>query len=533
MPWEQTDPVRAESSSPWKYPPRAQATLGLEFEQATPQRLSVLLPWDASPTRLRNSVVLPWEQGVVLVSLWPRPDVYVPPVIPPRIITPNINFPCPVDGTTALNLGGLCGGDTGGQIIIPIQRAYIVIHDIEVLRLPDNIPIHASKVSISYDADAWAWGWSATLIGKEALDAVLPSALGAPVTLSVNINGHIWHLVVEEWSESREFGKRGVSVKGRGLSSFLASPYILPASGLTTAVRTLQQLMGDHLPIDSGASLTWTTDMADWLVPAGAWSWSNQAPINAIHAAAQAVGMVVVPGMADKVLHIQPRYPVMPWDFATATPGLIVPDTAILSASRRQAVPTQANAVYVHGGEVGGVLAQVKRLYSAGDRAAASESSPLITHADAARHLGSRILAAHHQQPALRDITLPLGGVFGLGAVGQLMAATIDSVEHRGIINSVSIDASLSDKSVSVRQVLTIGEDTPNTWSRFKRLLPYDPLLVGTIEQLYPDGTATILMLGGGSQRVRGTGTVGQAVYVRGGMIEGEAPALGQQVIEI
>jgi hypothetical protein len=437
-----------------------------------------------------------------------------------------------VDGTGNLKFGFVCGQGQE-QIIIPIQRAYIVIHDIEVQRLPDNFSIQASKIAINYDADTWAWGWSATLLGREALDAVLPSALGEPVTLAVNINGHIWHLVVEEWSESREFGKRGVSVKGRGLSSFLASPYLLPTSGVTTADRTLQQLMADHLPIDSGASLTWATGMADWLVPAGAWSWNNQAPINAIQAAAQGVGMVIVPGMASRVLHIQPRYPVMPWDFSSATPSIIVPDAVILSANRRQAVPTQANAVYVHGGEVGGILARVKRSGSAGDRVAATASSSLITTADAARFLGSRLLAAQNQQPELRDITMPMGGVFSLASVGQLISATLDGTEYRGIVNSVGIDASLSNKSVTVRQTLTLGDDTTNTWSRFKKLLPSDPLLIGNIEQIYTDGSATITLIGGGSMRVRGTGTTGQTVYVRQGMIEGQAPSLPQLEIEV
>ncbi len=213
IPWEQSSRHRADYASAWTYPPRAQTTRTAPFEQATPRRVTMYLPWDANPSRHRMETTLPWEQCRVLVSLWPRPDPYVPTVIPPRIITPDLDLHCPADGTASFKFGWICGGDGDNQIIIPIQRAYIVIHDIEVLRLPDNISIPASKIAISYDADSWAWGWSATLLGKDSLDAVLPSAQGAPVTLSVNINGYIWNLVVEEWSESREFGKRGVSVK--------------------------------------------------------------------------------------------------------------------------------------------------------------------------------------------------------------------------------------------------------------------------------------------------------------------------------
>ncbi|SEH05528.1 Uncharacterised protein [Candidatus Venteria ishoeyi] len=73
----------------------------------------------------------------------------------------------------------------------------------------------------------------------------------------------------------------------------------------------------------------------------------------------------------------------------------------------------------------------------------------------------------------------------------------------------------------------------PNQWSRFKQVLPSDPLLVAVIDVVHGDGTTTVTFTGGGTARVRGTGTVGGSVYVRGGQIEGEAPALSQVDIAI
>ena len=71
-----------------------------------------------------------------------------------------------------------------------------------------------------------------------------------------------------------------------------------------------------------------------------------------------------------------------------------------------------------------------------------------------------------------------------------------------------------------------------NLWRRLKQLLPEPPLLIGTIESTsdfgarveYPDGSFST---------VRGTGTVGQKVFVRNGMIEGPAPSLTVVLIEI
>jgi hypothetical protein len=418
-------------------------------------------------------------------------------------------------------------------IVIPIRSVYIVIHNITVTRLDDGFEIDTERLTCSYSADAWAWQFNATLRGKTALDAIMPDVNGQPVTLVAAINGYTWHLIVEDWTEDREFGKRGVTVTGRGLSAQMDSPYQSPDSGVTDAALAIQQLMAAHLPLGSGWTLAFAPGTPDWLVPAGAWSWSNQSPIAAIHSAAQSTGLVVVPSMAGQSLTVQPRYPVLPWDYAGDTPNLVVPESAIMRLQRRQAVATQANAVYVHGGEVGGVLCRVLRNLSAGDRVAPTQSSPLITHADAGRLLGGRILSGQHQQPGVRGITLPLGGEFPLGAVGNLLRIDLPGDTQHGIINAVSIEASRSDRGVRTRQTLQIGEETPNTWARFKRLLPADPLLAGTVDAAHADGTVTVQLTAGGYVRVRGDAQPGDTVYIRSGQIQGAAPAMSQLEITV
>lgn len=520
-----------EWTSRFDYPPRAQNTSGERFAEGHALERSSRTPYPNSPSYRRHERRIPWGDAVDVISLWPRPDPWEPPEPPPRVITPDLHLICPRDqGNTDLHFMIGCYSPADKPIIIPRLRTYIVIHNIDVVRLPDNYPIHASQITLELDADSWAWGFSATLLGKEALDAVMPSALGEPVTLAVHVDGYTWHVIVEDWSENREFGKRGVSVKGRGLSAMLSNPYELATSGQTTSDMTIQQVFNAHLPIGEGWSIQWSAGTPDWLVPTGAWSWQNQSPINAIHDAATNVGLVVVPSRDSKVLKVQQRYPVLPWLFDLATPDLVVPDSAIKSVQRQQAIPSQANAVYVHGDETGGVLARVLRQYSAGDRVAQAVSTPVVTHADAARLLGGRVLSANHTQPEVRSITMPLGGVFTLGEIGQLMRVELDSQDHMGIINAVSV----SVERTIVRQTLTIGETTPNSWARFKRLLPTDPLLLGNVEIVHPDGTVTVTLLGTGTVRVRGTGyTPGQAVWIRNGQVESNAPSLSQIQIEV
>ena len=64
-----------------------------------------------------------------------------------------------------------------------------------------------------------------------------------------------------------------------------------------------------------------------------------------------------------------------------------------------------------------------------------------------------------------------------------------------------------------------------NPYRVFMDLLPARPLQVGTVAAVDGD-VATITMPGGGTLQARGQATVGPRVFVRDGVIEGEAPTL-------
>lgn len=64
-----------------------------------------------------------------------------------------------------------------------------------------------------------------------------------------------------------------------------------------------------------------------------------------------------------------------------------------------------------------------------------------------------------------------------------------------------------------------------NPYSRFLALLPPKPLMVGMVSAV--DGSvATVTLDGGGMLQARGQAVEGDRVFVRDGLIEGEAPAL-------
>lgn len=69
-----------------------------------------------------------------------------------------------------------------------------------------------------------------------------------------------------------------------------------------------------------------------------------------------------------------------------------------------------------------------------------------------------------------------------------------------------------------------------NLYRKFRELVPEAALLVGTVLATNP----VRVQLPDGSQiPARGEAEIGQAVFVRDGVIEGVAPALGVVVIEV
>ena len=71
-----------------------------------------------------------------------------------------------------------------------------------------------------------------------------------------------------------------------------------------------------------------------------------------------------------------------------------------------------------------------------------------------------------------------------------------------------------------------------NLYDQFRQLIPDPPLQAGTVVSV-GNGVATVALPGGGLIRARGNATVGQTVFVRDEMIEGIAPSLPLELIEI
>ena len=71
-----------------------------------------------------------------------------------------------------------------------------------------------------------------------------------------------------------------------------------------------------------------------------------------------------------------------------------------------------------------------------------------------------------------------------------------------------------------------------NLYEQFRQLIPDPPLQAGTVVGV-GSGVVTVTLPGGGLIRARGSAAIGQNVFVRDDAVEGVAPALMLELIEI
>ena len=69
-----------------------------------------------------------------------------------------------------------------------------------------------------------------------------------------------------------------------------------------------------------------------------------------------------------------------------------------------------------------------------------------------------------------------------------------------------------------------------NLYQQFKAVFPDAPLFVGTVQSV-SGGVAAVQLPDGGILMARGAAEIGTQVWVRDGVLEGEAPALPLAVV--
>jgi len=310
-------------------------------------------------------------------------------------------------------------------------------------RVSDNAPVEIHSMELSADIESWCWSFSAS-VPEASLALVTP--LADPVEVEAEINGFQWVVLVESWSESAAFGKRAYTIRGRSVSAVLADPYAVLQSGNNAAVTNAQQLANEQL-LNTGWTLDW--GIVDWLVGAGALSYSNSSPVKTIQQIVEAAGGRLISNRTAKELLAIPRLHSVPWSWAAATPDLGISDYVVRKLSREYVNSTAWNAVFVSG-ENQGILAKVKRAGTAGDIVAPMVTDALITATEPASSRGIEIIGRSGKW-SREGLEMPLtqsGSLPGLLEIGQLIEMTERGTPWRGQVVGVAV---VADRSQGLR----------------------------------------------------------------------------------
>ncbi|MCK7568819.1 hypothetical protein MLD24_19475, partial [Marinobacter xestospongiae] len=271
-----------------------------------------------------------WPTGAHIRLRWqqaddPAPGYWWPVYQPPGL---RVVIPCTGDySPRPLRCPVILGADYPPQppcpvepdsdtLIIPVREEYYVLNTV-TLALLDGTPLPAAEFSASIDVDSWTWSWSARLPGN-VLPLIAPGNTNRTEILAT-LNGEPLRLTVATIQRDRRFGEAWLRVSGRGRADVLAEPVAPVMAFNNPSERTAQQCLNDALTTN-GVPLGWTLDwqIEDWLVPAGLWSHSGTW-ISAATRLAEAGGAYVQAHDTNQVLRILPRYPTLPWHWATTT----------------------------------------------------------------------------------------------------------------------------------------------------------------------------------------------------------------------
>lgn len=392
----------------------------------------------AAPRAERHQHMLPLPVGWWQATYpWPEP-----PIDPNAPSSPvALRFCRLSDGTHALIFGCRPRAGPPAQVVVPIRRSYIVINTTTLVRAADGVPLTPLQLALSIDVDSWTWGFDASIPGAD-LALVEPVAAGEPVELIATVNGAAFRILAERIARDRRFAADRLRISGRGRAGMLASPHSPILTRSNAEARTVQQLVADALT-DNGVSIGWAIDWqaADWLVPAGSYSHTGSY-IEHAQRIAEAAGAYVQADRIADTLHILPRYPLLPWEWAAAGPDLELPAAPVVrEAIEWHAKPTY-NRVYISGSDAGGILGQVTRAGTAGDVVAPMITDPLCTHADAARARGRAILADTGSQARI-TLELPILPETGIIQPGKLVRYLDGSTPRRGLVRAVRVTAGL------------------------------------------------------------------------------------------
>lgn len=438
LPWGAAQPALAGPRLPWQRGEGAQQWARLPWQRGGSAHRQARLPWQRAGAATRTAR-LPWGAALLVTAPnrpLPRPPALRPPSGVVRWVNLRICGPLdPFRLHLRLGVDPCAGLFPGATTVIPARSVYMQEHTLQALRLPDLTPVPLTGLTLS--ADDGSVGWTLSAQGPTDLLSLLAPVAGLPARLRVVLDGLTWEFIVEGLRRNREFARTTATITGRSATALLGEPYMPQATYLNTVPMTAEQIVQDALQF-TGVSVDWR--VTDWLVPDGAWSHSGT-PLSAVRRVADAIGALVQSPRTGEAVIIAPRYPALPWDWATETPDVVLAsmDPVVADGFERADRPAY-EGVYVSG-QAQGVLALVKRLGSAPSVVMPMVTDALITHLDAARQRGESLLGATGPMASV-TMTLPVltgSGEPGVIDPGKLVEVPDAAGTWRGLVRGTQV----------------------------------------------------------------------------------------------
>lgn len=337
----------------------------------------------------------------------------------------------------------------------PWLKVYTMINTAMLSRLPERSPVFVKDMTISTSWDDLYWQISATLGDDAAYDLLFPGQNGR-MTIEPIINGHTWAMQVDGLSKSDVWAGRGRSIRGRSLSAQLTAPAAAAKTYTESNQRTAWQLMEQELE-NTGWSVNFD-GLSDWLIPGGVYSYCDMTPMQAIKMLADCPLAIVYTDMAAKIITIKPRYKVNPWQLATATPDIVIPDAMCETISTETDDRQVFNAVTVSG-EEGGISATITRAGTAGDMIAPMVVNKLITATEVATALGV-VTIGNSGDWLKHKISLPVfvpPDLPGVIIPGMIIRYQLSPTNFwQAFVAAVSVRAERNTKGLKVRQEIDV-----------------------------------------------------------------------------
>lgn len=450
MPWGAALPLWRKSVAPWANARPLRTPLLASWDAAGRRRHAAAAPWAAAGRSIRM-LRAPWGAGLLLIG----PNVERP-------IVPVVGFDLPRGTRVDLTL---CARGWDTDLVLglppcpPRPRAlrgtiapaatYMITHSLQFHRLPDLLALHAYQWSLAADSDSF--GWTLQFTGPAQLLTQLAPVGSTPAQVRLRIDGLEWHFVVQRLRRNREFGSTSCTVTARSGGVLLGEPFYGTRSWINAVPMTAQQLAAEALDL-TGVGLDWR--ITDWLVPTGAWSYTGT-PLAAVRRIADAAGAVLASSRTGQTLIVAPRYPVLPWAWAAATPDVVIALDSVELEGMEDDDRPPAEGVYISG-QYQGVLALVKRTGTgpAADKMLPMVTDALITDLDAALQRGVSLLGAAGRRATM---TLSVPVLTGPGEPGvidpqELVEVPDPAGAWRGLVRAVSV----SGDGFDLMQTLTV-----------------------------------------------------------------------------